>query len=472
MRTIYERRMEGTSLSRPIVPLDAAPVIQLSSPQKTQPNQTCPPTEEPIPHAVSFRTLMERAIEEANAGARPCHDSTKGRAGSKNGYLNVKAPKSKAGRSYSSGSSSSSSTRCSRQSSSAGESPMDWPVQNTYVFADDIDYSPRRRTRIACETCRTRKAKCSGDEPTCERCTQRGLTCVYVRERKPRGPGRHSSRGAQDHTVAPSEADPASDSADTGVKKRVHEKPYEPRHRPVKLPSLTLPTLTWLPQLNEHEPPNRNHHADACHQFQAPDAAQTRDAPMAYPIDPTLLPHCALPGQFDARLADPAYSMQCGNYNYAAVDMPHLPFMYFGHFNQQLGGQWAEAGPSLHYAGDRGVQLPPLRLDLLSPPELSRHGSSSDSSDETHSPMQLTTDLITEAMIRQPCIMEAHAPERTTNSDYYRYLRTAVQEASVMTNDDGLYRMDATSDDSAIDQKIPEPQVHYRTDDEYHVHEV
>ncbi|KIY50728.1 hypothetical protein FISHEDRAFT_71052 [Fistulina hepatica ATCC 64428] len=41
----------------------------------------------------------------------------------------------------------------------------------------------RQRTTQACEKCRERKTKCSGDRPVCRRCTARGLTCVYAKDR-------------------------------------------------------------------------------------------------------------------------------------------------------------------------------------------------------------------------------------------------------------------------------------------------
>ena len=48
------------------------------------------------------------------------------------------------------------------------------------------DFIARGRVTQACEACKFRKVKCSGDCP-CERCTGRGLQCIYG-ERKPRGP--------------------------------------------------------------------------------------------------------------------------------------------------------------------------------------------------------------------------------------------------------------------------------------------
>ncbi|KAJ7929542.1 hypothetical protein B0H13DRAFT_2539624 [Mycena leptocephala] len=67
---------------------------------------------------------------------------------------------------------------------------------------------PRLRTAQACEKCRSRKAKCSGEHPSCSRCLARGLPCEYVQAGRVRGPNKqtksragssasssHSSRG-------------------------------------------------------------------------------------------------------------------------------------------------------------------------------------------------------------------------------------------------------------------------------------
>lgn len=40
-------------------------------------------------------------------------------------------------------------------------------------------HPPRRRVRQACQTCHSRKAKCSGTMPKCDRCRTHGLDCIY-----------------------------------------------------------------------------------------------------------------------------------------------------------------------------------------------------------------------------------------------------------------------------------------------------
>ncbi|KAF8908412.1 hypothetical protein CPB85DRAFT_1309362 [Mucidula mucida] len=49
---------------------------------------------------------------------------------------------------------------------------------------------PRLRTAQACEKCRIRKAKCSGEHPSCKRCLTRGLICEYAKEGRVRGPNK------------------------------------------------------------------------------------------------------------------------------------------------------------------------------------------------------------------------------------------------------------------------------------------
>lgn len=43
---------------------------------------------------------------------------------------------------------------------------------------------PRRRSQRACRGCRQRKMRCTGDQPSCERCQHLGLECSYPRPRQ------------------------------------------------------------------------------------------------------------------------------------------------------------------------------------------------------------------------------------------------------------------------------------------------
>lgn len=72
------------------------------------------------------------------------------------------------------------------------------PSENSYSIKDSgyfsnttISPSGRQRTAQACDKCRERKTKCSGEKPVCQRCTSRGLICEYsYREPRVRGPAR------------------------------------------------------------------------------------------------------------------------------------------------------------------------------------------------------------------------------------------------------------------------------------------
>ncbi|KAJ3495699.1 hypothetical protein NMY22_g19904 [Coprinellus aureogranulatus] len=60
---------------------------------------------------------------------------------------------------------------------------------NTGIFYRTPDH-PRLRTAQACEKCRSRKAKCSGEHPSCKRCISRSLVCEYAKEGRVRGPNK------------------------------------------------------------------------------------------------------------------------------------------------------------------------------------------------------------------------------------------------------------------------------------------
>lgn len=53
---------------------------------------------------------------------------------------------------------------------------------------------PRRRVRQACESCHSRKARCSGDTPACQRCRNQGIECVYRASKRARLSIHHAPR--------------------------------------------------------------------------------------------------------------------------------------------------------------------------------------------------------------------------------------------------------------------------------------
>ncbi|KAI0471560.1 hypothetical protein GGR56DRAFT_77540 [Xylariaceae sp. FL0804] len=57
---------------------------------------------------------------------------------------------------------------------------------------------PRRRVRLACSNCHSRKARCSGETPKCARCQSQGIECVYKptkRSAGANGAGQHTQHG-------------------------------------------------------------------------------------------------------------------------------------------------------------------------------------------------------------------------------------------------------------------------------------
>lgn len=56
-------------------------------------------------------------------------------------------------------------------------------------------HPPRRRVRQACQTCHSRKAKCSGTMPKCDRCRTHGLDCIYRPSKRARLSGTPGAAG-------------------------------------------------------------------------------------------------------------------------------------------------------------------------------------------------------------------------------------------------------------------------------------
>ncbi|KAH9904956.1 hypothetical protein F4778DRAFT_52890 [Xylariomycetidae sp. FL2044] len=54
---------------------------------------------------------------------------------------------------------------------------------------------PRRRVRLACTNCHSRKARCSGEMPKCARCQSQGIECVYKPTKRSGGVNNTASQG-------------------------------------------------------------------------------------------------------------------------------------------------------------------------------------------------------------------------------------------------------------------------------------
>ncbi|KAF8120183.1 hypothetical protein K438DRAFT_1900145 [Mycena galopus ATCC 62051] len=77
----------------------------------------------------------------------------------------------------------------------------------------------RQRTTQACDKCRDRKTKCSGDHPNCKRCTARGLICHYSERERVRGPSKARLRNAM-----------SSSSLDLRFEAEAHDLPQSPTY--------------------------------------------------------------------------------------------------------------------------------------------------------------------------------------------------------------------------------------------------
>ncbi|KDQ12036.1 hypothetical protein BOTBODRAFT_57100 [Botryobasidium botryosum FD-172 SS1] len=77
--------------------------------------------------------------------------------------------------------------------------------ETTPVLSVKVFRPPKKRgqiSQIACDFCRDRRKKCSGDRPTCTNCVKRGVNCSYVSNPRKRKGGR-PAKGAEEHTDTP-----------------------------------------------------------------------------------------------------------------------------------------------------------------------------------------------------------------------------------------------------------------------------
>ncbi|GAO48951.1 hypothetical protein SAICODRAFT_18902 [Saitoella complicata NRRL Y-17804] len=144
----------------------------------------------------------------------------------------------------------------------------------------------RVRLTQACNTCRDRKIKCSGDEP-CRHCLKVGTECVYEKVRGKRGPKKGSLVGRvrnKDKTSPGATAVPGSGS-DTGQNhKQNRNSTSAPRSDSASMRSAsdqeTSPVSAQSTLAHAHEVPpvrghNRSHSISASAQQQAPPPMQT-----------------------------------------------------------------------------------------------------------------------------------------------------------------------------------------------------
>ncbi|TFK49198.1 hypothetical protein OE88DRAFT_1736848 [Heliocybe sulcata] len=80
-----------------------------------------------------------------------------------------------------------------------------------------------QRTMQACEKCRERKAKCSGDKPSCARCLARGHTCTYMDDAAKRVRGASLNRRKRRETISSYSTPELSDAESTDQSRRNSE---------------------------------------------------------------------------------------------------------------------------------------------------------------------------------------------------------------------------------------------------------
>lgn len=114
----------------------------------------------------------------------------------------------------------------------------------TGIFLRTVEH-PRLRTAQACEKCRIRKAKCSGEQPNCKRCLSRGLICEYAPERKMRGPNKPKPPPAPASPV--STGSPTSATKSSANEKLDAATSFRRKNSPVQPSRKRAATLSALP---------------------------------------------------------------------------------------------------------------------------------------------------------------------------------------------------------------------------------
>ncbi|KZT20227.1 hypothetical protein NEOLEDRAFT_1182748 [Neolentinus lepideus HHB14362 ss-1] len=84
-----------------------------------------------------------------------------------------------------------------------------------------------QRTTQACEKCRERKAKCSGDRPSCARCLARGHTCTYVADAAKRTRSTTLNRRKRRGTLSTSSTPDLSDTESTDQTQHNSDQPRQ-----------------------------------------------------------------------------------------------------------------------------------------------------------------------------------------------------------------------------------------------------
>lgn len=75
--------------------------------------------------------------------------------------------------------------------------------RESHEAASDAGHAKRRKVQRACDNCKSRKRKCSGEQP-CPLCVSQGLICTYITphgRHQPAQPANHLAIGASSYSI-------------------------------------------------------------------------------------------------------------------------------------------------------------------------------------------------------------------------------------------------------------------------------
>ncbi|KAH9931328.1 uncharacterized protein B0H18DRAFT_1209003 [Fomitopsis serialis] len=185
------------------------------------------------------------------------------------------------------------STYQSVQDAQSAASQPAWSVSGsldpvTGVFQRMAEH-PRLRTAQACEKCRARKAKCSGEHPSCQRCRSRGLLCEYAPERRMRGPNKKKREGSSVERLSPPAPDDGRRGSIVSVASTSSATSDLDNYRFPEIPAAVQASIAAprpdsrasLPHLNVPHPPSPMRQSNRSHDF----SGGIPSSPLRFPMD-------------------------------------------------------------------------------------------------------------------------------------------------------------------------------------------
>ncbi|KAJ6177297.1 hypothetical protein N7485_004211 [Penicillium canescens] len=125
---------------------------------------------------------------------------------------------------------------------------------------DQLDRSKRKRTYRSCAACRVSKTKCSGERPTCQRCQDKNLQCVFAEASQPTWVRRvnvistHSQKSPS--LEPPVDGSPSYTPARQDVRRLLETPPISQQPFPIVEPTFTETSSSPLDWLSSRHLPN------------------------------------------------------------------------------------------------------------------------------------------------------------------------------------------------------------------------